>query len=105
MGAESLSAYFHADIVSNKLHIRFKGKEILFNDSSIVHMEMLKIIEKADADEIILDIENVESIDSSAIGLFLSLNSSIKKRNKRFRLENIKESVKSCFDLLNVHIF
>lgn len=49
-----------------------------------------------------LDFEHIEFVDSSGIGLLITLVSSLKDRNRKPTIVNLKEDVKIVFDLLQL---
>ena len=49
-----------------------------------------------------LDFENIEFVDSSGIGLLITLVSSLKDRDRKPTIVNLKEDVKVVFDLLQL---
>ena len=49
-----------------------------------------------------LDFENIEFVDSSGIGLLITLVSSLKDQNRNPTIVNLKEDVKLVFELLQL---
>jgi anti-sigma B factor antagonist len=53
--------------------------------------------------EFVINLENVEYIDSSGIGALLTVHAELKKRALALRLANVKGSVKRVIELTKLH--
>lgn len=84
------------------LRIVFIKEDMVFNVSSAILDHIMRIIQNETMTDLILDISNVNHIDSSAVGLFITLKHEMKKRGLGFRLEGVNENVQRIFRLLDV---
>ena len=73
-----------------------------FTVASIVEMRnSLELLEKRDCLKIALDLEKVNYLDSSAIGLMMNLYKRIKIRNGKFCVFGVKNDTKSILEMVN----
>jgi anti-sigma B factor antagonist len=73
------------------------GEMDLYNSYKLKEVFM-KMLEKK-IEKIIINMEDVEYIDSSGIGALIYITSTIKKINLRFAVANVHGSVKKVIDL------
>jgi anti-sigma B factor antagonist len=73
------------------------GEMDLYNSYKLKEL-MMKMLEKK-IERFIINLEDVEYIDSSGIGALIYITSTIKKMNLRLAITNVKGSVKKVIEL------
>lgn len=89
--------------------IRLEGKRAVIRLSGrfefSVHREFREITDQAlqykDVDEIVIDMADVEYLDSSALGMLLQLREKAKPADKRIILASLRGVVKQVVDIAN----
>ena len=54
---------------------------------------------------LVLNLQNVESLDSTTISMFIELNNHLKESGKQLTLTNLTPFVKKTFDMLHITKF
>lgn len=68
-------------------------------------LTQLKNIIAEQAKNLVVDIQNVESLDSTTISMFIELNTLLKESGKKLILANLNPFVKKTFDMLHMTKF
>jgi anti-sigma B factor antagonist len=83
--------------------IDIAGEMDLYNSYKIKEL-FLKMVEKK-IESFIINLQNVEYIDSSGIGALIYITSTVKKMNLKLALTNIRGSVKKVMELTKLTSF
>jgi anti-anti-sigma factor len=94
--------YIRLDTSNNQLRVIFLKGELVFNTTSFILEYIQKAIHISKAVRIILDISNVNHIDSTAVGMFISLKNEMQKEGKTLLLTGPTENVLKIFRLLDI---
>lgn len=76
--------------------------DIVFENSNQVKTDIKEILKKHDIKEIILDISGVTFVDSSGIGVFISIFKFIREKNGKMALAGPKQKVYRVFELTRI---
>ncbi len=68
-------------------------------------LTQLKQISDEHSKNLVLNLQNVESLDSTTISMFIELNNHLKERGKKLILTNFTPFVKKTFDMLHITKF
>jgi anti-sigma B factor antagonist len=83
--------------------IDISGEMDLYNSYKIKEL-LLKMIEKK-IENFIINLDDVEYIDSSGIGALIYITSTIRKMNLRMAIANVRGSVKKVIELTKLTSF
>jgi anti-anti-sigma factor len=97
--------YIRFETSENQLRLIFLKGELVFNTTSFILEFIQKVIHSSKADRVILDISNVNHIDSTAVGMFISLKNEMQKSGKTLHLIGLTENVLKIFRLLDIADF
>lgn len=97
--------YIRLETSNNELRVIFLKGELVFNTTSFILEYIQKAIQISKADRVILDISNVNHIDSTAVGMFISLKNEMQKAGKTLLLTGSTENVLRIFHLLDIDEF
>jgi anti-anti-sigma factor len=97
--------YIRLETSYNVLRGIFLKGELVFNTTSFILEYIQKAIQISKADRVILDISNVNHIDSTAVGMFISLKNEMQKAGKTLLLTGSTENVLRIFHLLDIDEF
>jgi anti-anti-sigma factor len=97
--------YIRLEPSNNELRVIFLKGELVFNTTSFILEYIQKAIQISKADRVILDISNVNHIDSTAVGMFISLKNEMQKAGKTLLLTGSTENVLRIFHLLDIDEF
>jgi anti-anti-sigma factor len=97
--------YIRLETSNNELRVIFLKGELVFNTTSFILEYIQKAIQISKADRVILDISNVNHIDSTAVGMFISLKNEMQKAGKTLLLTGSTENVLRIFHLLDIDDF
>ncbi|MDR1318598.1 MAG: anti-sigma factor antagonist [Treponema sp.] len=70
-------------------------------DSNLLKELVMKMIEKK-VERIILNVDKINSIDSSGIGALIYISSTVKKLNLSFAIANVRGSVKQVIEKIKL---
>jgi anti-anti-sigma factor len=94
-----LSVYVNDDVI-----VTIKVRLMTIHHAHDIQTELKDIIAKHDKN-IILDLQNVESLDSTNISMFIEINNFLKESGKKLILTNFTPFVKKTFDMLHITKF
>ena len=97
--------YIRLETSNNELRVIFLKGELVFNTTSFILEYIQKAIQISKAERVILDISNVNHIDSTAVGMFISLKNEMQKAGKTLLLTGSTENVLRIFHLLDIDEF
>ena len=97
--------YIRVDASNNELRVIFLKGELVFHTTSFILEYIQKAIQISKAERVILDISNVNHIDSTAVGMFISLKNEMQKAGKTLLLTGSTENVLRIFHLLDIDEF
>ncbi|MDR1587923.1 MAG: STAS domain-containing protein [Treponema sp.] len=83
------------------IHIIDLEGDMELADSNLLKELVMKMIEKK-AERIILNADGIKSIDSSGIGAFIYILSTLKKLNLSFAIANVRGSVKQVIEKIKL---
>jgi Anti-anti-sigma regulatory factor (antagonist of anti-sigma factor) len=94
--------YIRLETSENQLRLIFLEGELVFNTTSFILEYIQKAIRSSKADRVILDISSLNHIDSTAVGMFISLKNEMQKAGKTLHLIGLTENVLRIFRLLDI---
>ncbi|OHD64323.1 MAG: hypothetical protein A2176_01670 [Spirochaetes bacterium RBG_13_51_14] len=94
--------YIQPDISGKELRLQFLKSELVFNTTSFILEFIEKMIQSSKAERIILDLGSVNHIDSSAVGMFISLKNEMRKSGRALIFKGVSESVLRIFHFLDI---
>jgi anti-anti-sigma factor len=97
--------YIQPEISDKELRLHFLKEELVFNTSSFILEFIEKIIHSTKAERIVLDMECVKNIDSSAVGMFISIKTGLRKNGKKMAIEGLNENVLRILKYLDITNF
>jgi len=97
--------YIRLETSNNELRVIFLKGELVFNTTSFILEYIQKVINASNVDRVVLDISNVNHIDSTAVGMFITLKNDMQKAGKTLLLTGSTESVLRIFHLLDIDDF
>lgn len=87
------------------MHLQFLTGELMFTTTSFILEFIEKFLQSNRVDRIILDLEQVNQIDSSAAGMFIALKDSLKKSGRKLVIRGLTEGVRRILNYLDVAEF
>lgn len=97
--------YIKLETSENDLRLIFLKSELVFNTTSFILEFVEKTISSSNTARVILDLSNVNHIDSSAVGMFISLKNGMKKSGQELYLAGVKENVLRILNFLDIADF
>lgn len=97
--------YIRHDFKNNELLLEYLQEDLVFNNTSFILDSIEKMIHTTTAERIILNISQVNRIDSSAVGMFISLKNDISKLDKTFILTGASDGVQRVLQFLGISDF
>lgn len=94
---------FSKNLESDELLIKIEGEVDVYTSIDL-KKEITKLIEEGQ-NNIIIDLENVNYMDSSGLGVLVALLKELKKIGGELKLINLPVSVKKIFDLTRLTKF
>jgi len=82
----------------NDIYIIMIRENLSLTNTVEFRKQIVKLIENG-VNKIIFDFENAKYIDSTGITALLVIHSKMTKKGVRFRITNLKKSVKNIFDI------
>lgn len=76
--------------------------ELVFNSTSFILGFLEKTIHASGARRVIIDLSNVSHIDSSAVGMFISLKTGMQKTGKELYIDGVCENVLRIMTFLDI---
>jgi anti-anti-sigma factor len=97
--------YIKPEISDKELRLLFLKNELVFNTSSFILEFIEKMIQSSKAERIVLNLESVEHIDSSAVGMFISIKNKLQKSGRTMAMEGLSENVLRILTFLDITNF
>ncbi|MBN2080013.1 MAG: sodium-independent anion transporter [Spirochaetes bacterium] len=97
--------YINTNNDGNELRLEFLKDDLVFSNTSFILEYVEKLVSGSVAECIVLDLGAVTHIDSSAVGMLITLKQGIHKMGKRMRLAGLSESVRRIFRFLDISDF
>mgnify|MGYP001767057490 CR=1 FL=1 len=97
--------YIQPEISDGELRLHFLKKDLVFNTSSFILEFIEKIIQSSKAEMVVLDLGCVEHIDSSAVGMFISIKNKLKKSGRTMSMVGLTENVLRVLRFLDIADF
>jgi anti-anti-sigma factor len=94
--------YIKPLISGNQLRLEFLKSELVFNTTSFLLEFIEKLVHSSNASEVILDLGSVNHIDSSAVGMFISLKNELRKSGKKMALAGLTDNVLRILTFLDI---
>jgi anti-sigma B factor antagonist len=79
------------------------GEMDIYNSNRLKDL-IMKMIKKK-VERFILNVENIQSIDSSGIGALIFISSTLKKMKLRFAIANVREPVKQVMEKIKLSAY
>ena len=98
-GIEVLSVEVKDDII-----VTVNVRLMTIHHSHEILTQLLRISGKH-SKNLVLNLQNVESLDSTTISMFIELNNHLKESGKKLLLMNLTPFVKKTFDMLHISKF
>jgi len=97
--------YIKPEISDNELRLLFLKSELVFNTSSFILEFIEKMIQSSKAERVVFNLEEVEHIDSSAVGMFISVKNKLQKSGRTMVMEGLSENVLRILSFLDITNF
>lgn len=94
--------YIKLEKTGDDLRLIFLKNDLVFNTTSFILEFLEKTIHSSGARRVILDLSNVNHIDSSAVGMFISLKNGMQKTGKDLYLDGVCENVLRILTFLDI---
>ncbi|MFC1669917.1 STAS domain-containing protein [Spirochaetota bacterium] len=86
---------------SNPLIVEI-NEDIEISNIKAFRDSMLKIVENCESD-MAIDFSKIEYIDSSGVGILISVTKELKKKNKKIHLTNLPERISKILELSSLN--
>jgi anti-anti-sigma factor len=86
-------------IENNKAVLKFDGEVIFDNSNQLKEESKMRLGEKKEVDKLIIDLSRVPYLDSSGVGVVLSLFKFMRNRNGSLSIAEPNEKIKRVFDV------
>ena len=97
--------YVKTEIKGKELRLEYLKEELVFNTASFMLEYIEKMLHSTNAEKLVLNLINVNQIDSSAVGMFIALKYDLNKRKKKFKLAGLSENVRRTLSMLDIENF
>lgn len=97
--------YVKTEINGKELRLEYLREDLVFNTASFMLEYIEKMLHSTNADKLVLNLINVNQIDSSAVGMFIALKYEMNKRKKKFKLAGLSENVRRTLYMLDIDNF
>jgi anti-anti-sigma factor len=97
--------YIKSQFDGKTLRLEYLQDVLGFTTTSYILNHIQKLISTTNAGAVVLDIGNVQHIDSSAVGMFISVKHEMMKHNRSFLLQGLTENVRRILHILDVDQF
>ena len=95
--------YINSELTGTVFRLVYLKNTLAFNTTSYILKYIEKMIFSTKADTIILNISAVDHIDSSAVGMFITIKHAMNKINKTFILEGLTDNVRRVLQILDIN--
>ena len=86
--------------IDNRVVVKLKG-DLDIEATEIIENDLVNALQDS-TNEIELDFYDIDFVDSSGIGILITLISQLKETNHKPTITNLKEDVQSVFELLQL---
>ncbi|MBN2160971.1 MAG: STAS domain-containing protein [Spirochaetes bacterium] len=97
--------YIRCETSGSELRLEFIKDDLVFNTTSFILEYIEKMINTSSAGRVILDLANVTHIDSSAVGMFISIKNAMLKNGKCLMLVGLDDNVRRILHFLDIANF
>lgn len=97
--------YITSETSGDELRLEFVKDDLVFNTTSFILEYIEKIINATPAVRVVLDLTNVTHIDSSAVGMFISIKNIMLKRGQSLMLVGLNDNVTRILHFLDIANF
>jgi anti-anti-sigma factor len=97
--------YIQPDISDKELRLHFLKRDLVFNTSSFILEFVEKLIQSSKAERVVFDLGIVDHIDSSAVGMFISIKNKLQKTGRTMAMEGLSENVLRVLTFLDITDF
>ena len=80
-----------------------RGQHLDAHETPEFKEKVFKLIDQSQASHVILDLHELQFVDSSGLGCFLSILRHLNAQGKRLRLTHLTDPVRSLFELVLMH--
>jgi anti-anti-sigma factor len=94
--------YIKSELNGSVLRLHYLKDTLVFNTTSHILKYIEKIISTTSAETIILDLSVVDHIDSSAVGMFISVKYELSKLHRSFVLVGLTDNVRRILQILDI---
>ncbi len=94
--------YVKTELKGTELRLEYLREDLAFNTTSFVLEYIEKMLHTTNAEKLVLNLINVNQIDSSAVGMFIALKYEMLKNKKKFKLAGLNENVRRTLSMLDV---
>jgi anti-anti-sigma factor len=97
--------YLQPEISESELRLNFLKRDLVFNTSSFILEFVEKLIQSTRADRVVFDLSLVDHIDSSAVGMFISIKNKLLKSGRTMDMVGLSENVLRVLTFLDITDF
>ncbi|MBN1495957.1 MAG: STAS domain-containing protein [Spirochaetes bacterium] len=94
--------YIKLEKSGDDLRLIFLKTELVFSSTSFILEFLEKTIYSAGGGKVVLDLSNVNHIDSSAVGMFISLKNGMQKAGRDLYIDGVCENVLRILNFLDI---
>jgi anti-anti-sigma factor len=97
--------YIKIETSGDELRLEFIKDDLVFNTTSFILEYIEKMLHASPAGRVVLDLTNVTHIDSSAVGMFISIKNIMLKSKKSMMLVGLNDNVTRILHFLDIANF
>src|SRR5208337_3083008 len=94
--------YIKSELNGSILRLHYLKNTLVFNTTSHILKYIEKMISTTVGETIIIDLSAVDHIDSSAVGMLISIKYELSKLNRAFVLEGLTDNVRRILQILDI---
>jgi anti-anti-sigma factor len=94
--------YIKSELNGSIIRLHYLKNTLLFNTTSHILNYIEKMISTTAGETIIIDLSVVDHIDSSAVGMLISIKYELSKLNRAFVLEGLTDNVRRILQILDI---
>lgn len=93
-----------AHVMTNDiLIITPEGDSLDATDAPMFKTKVLDLVSNKESAKVVLDLQNLQFIDSSGIGSFLSILRTLNSRSGKLKLAGLNKQIRTMFELVSMH--
>jgi len=90
-------------LIRNKSNVLKLNGEIVFDNSNQIKVEIKQLIKDNELSQLIIDLSGVPLVDSSGIGVFISIFKNLREKNGQLVLTSPTEKVSRVMELTRIN--